>query len=191
MSHRTSFGLLLTVVMLVLTAGTVFAQSGSTKQVGLVVTFPDGVTHTEIVTVPTTATALDVLNAGKLSVVSAESSFGPALCKINTTGCSADNCFCDEKNYWAYYHLSGSTWAGAEEGIGVYVPANGSVEGFAWSGFDADFRPTVQPPVYTFDQLLANQAPRVPTLALVALVLVGIGLVGLIWYMQRRRRQTA
>ena len=36
-----------------------------------------------------------------------------------------------------------------------FVPTNGAVEGFAWSGFDANYNPTVQPPVYTFDQIVA------------------------------------
>ena len=93
MSSRTPFVFLLIVVMLVLSAGASFAQTGETKQVGLVVTFPDGTTHTEVVTVPATATALDALKAAKLSVVTAESSFGPALCKINETGCPVRQLF--------------------------------------------------------------------------------------------------
>ncbi len=191
MSHRTWFTALLTGILLILTAGASFAQTGGTKQVGLVVTFPDGVTHTEVVTVPATATALDALKAAKLNVVTAESSFGPALCKINDTGCPVDNCFCDEKTYWAYFHLSGAAWAGAQEGVGVYVPADKAVEGFAWSGFDANFNPTIQPPVYQFDQLLAKQTPGVPVVQVAALVVLAAALLALVWYLQRQRRRSA
>ncbi len=191
MSYRTPFVILLIVVMLALTAGVSFAQTAGTKQVGIVVTFPDGATHTEVVTVPATATALDALKAAKLNVVTAESSFGPALCNINTTGCPVDNCFCDEKTYWAYYHLNGTAWAGAQEGVGIYVPADKAVEGFAWSGFDANFNATVQPPVYAFDQMLAKQAPGLSTVQIVALVFLAVGLVALVWYLLRMRRRSA
>lgn len=191
MSHRMPFILLMIAVMLALTGGASFAQTGGTKQVGVVVTFPDGTTQTEVVTVPTAATALDALKATKLSVVTAEGSFGPALCEINATGCPADNCFCDEKTYWAYFHLNGTAWASAQEGVGAYVPADKAVEGFAWSGFDANFNPTVVPPVHQFDQLLAKQAPGLPVALIVALLLLVVAVVAWVWYMQRTRRQPA
>ncbi|MCX7706387.1 MAG: LPXTG cell wall anchor domain-containing protein, partial [Anaerolineae bacterium] len=50
----------------------------------------------------------------------------------------------------------------AQEGAGSYVPADGAVEGFVWSGMDASFNPTQQPPVVTFAQILA--APVLATL---------------------------
>jgi len=189
--HRTPFILLVIAVILALTGGASFAQTGETKQIGVVVTFPDGTTHTEVVTVPTSATALDALKAAKLSVETADGSFGPALCKINATGCPVDNCFCDEKTYWAYFHLNGTAWANAQEGVGAYVPADKAVEGFAWSGFDANFNPTVLPPVHQFDQLLAKQAPGLPVALIVALVLLIVAVVALVWYMQRMLRQSA
>lgn len=191
MSHRTPFVFLVIAVILALTGGASFAQTGETKQVGVVVMFPDGTTHTEVVTIPATATALDALKAAKLTVETADGSFGPALCKINATGCPADNCFCDEKTYWAYFHLNGSAWASAQEGVGVYVPADKAVEGFAWSGFDASFNPTVLPPVHQFDQLLAKQAPGLPLALIVALILLAVAVVALAWYMRRTRRQPA
>ncbi len=164
MSHRTpvrtgSLALVLFLVLTALTASAALAQGGDTKQVGLVVTFADGKTSTQVVTVPKGASALDALQASKLAVVTAQSAQGPSLCKINDTGCPTDNCFCDQEHFWAYYHLNGNAWAAATEGAGVYVPANGAVEGFAWSGFDANFNPTTQPPVSTFDQLAATQQP--------------------------------
>lgn len=191
MSHRTPFVLFLIVLLLALTTSVTFAQAGETKQFGLVVTFPDGVTHTEIVTVPATATTLDALKAAELSVVTAESSFGTSLCKINTTGCPENDCFCDAANFWAYYHLDGTTWAGAMEGIGSYAPANRAVEGFAWSGFDANFNPTVQPPVFTFDQLLANQTPPVPIPEPGTMLLLGGGIAALAGYVRRMRGRAA
>ena len=71
------------------------------------------------------------------------------------------------------------------------MPADKAVEGFSWSGFDANFSPTVQPPVYAFDQLLAEQAPGMTIVQVIALVLLGAGLIALAWYVWRRRRRTA
>jgi hypothetical protein len=187
MSHRIALVWTLVLVLLALTASVALAQSGATKQVGLVVSFPDGKTHTEIVTVPANATSLDALRAAQLTIATAEGSFGTSLCKINATGCPADNCFCDVEHFWAYYHLANGAWAGAMEGAGSYVPVNRAVEGFAWSGFDAQYNPTVKPPVYTFDQLLAAQTPPVSVPEPGTLLLLGGGIAALAGYARRLR----
>ena len=152
---------LIALVLGAMIAGTALAQTPTTKQVGLVIAFPDGTQHTEIVTVPAAATAQEALLAAKITLASTDGGFGPAVCGINNVGCPITNCFCDAAHFWAYYHLDPATsqWAAAAEGVGNYVPANGSVEGFAWSGFDESYKPTVQPPVYTFDQLVVGPQP--------------------------------
>ncbi|MCU0506863.1 MAG: PEP-CTERM sorting domain-containing protein [Anaerolineae bacterium] len=191
MSRRSLIVLLAVAALLALTATAAFAQTGGTKQVGLVVTFPDGKTHTEVVTVPAAATAIDALRAAKLTVVTNEGSFGTSLCKVNETGCPADDCFCDPAKFWAYYHLTGSAWTSAAEGVGAFVPANGAVEGFAWSGFDDTFNPTVQPPVYTFEQLVSMQNPPVPIPEPATLLLLGGGVAALAGWARRKRGQKA
>ncbi len=151
---------LVALVVLVLAAvvAPVQAQDATTKQVGVVIAFPDGTQHTEIVTVPAAATTFEVLQAANIELASQETTFGPAVCSINGTGCPADNCFCNEKEFWAYFHLAGGEWASAVEGVGAYVPADGAVEGFAWSGSDAEFNPTVKPAVVAFDQITSSAA---------------------------------
>ncbi|MGC8780605.1 MAG: hypothetical protein ACP5UQ_07040, partial [Anaerolineae bacterium] len=100
---------------------------------------------------------------------------------INDVGCPATNCFCDPTRFWAYYHLNGNTWATAAEGVGSYVPANGAVEGLVWSGVDAKFNPTAQPPVVTFAQIAAAPTPlALPKTGGVGLGLIGLGLSGLL-----------
>ena len=132
--------------------------------------------------------------AADIELASQETAFGPAVCSINGTGCPADNCFCNEKEFWAYFHLAGGEWASAMEGVGAYVPADGTVEGFAWSASDADFNPTVKPNVVTFEQMTSGAAAAatgaglsmqtiVLLVALVALIAVLVAL-----YLRRTRR---
>ena len=45
MSHRTRLVFTIFFILLTLTAGAAYAQSGTTEQIGLVVTFPDGSSH--------------------------------------------------------------------------------------------------------------------------------------------------
>ncbi len=162
MFRRFSSVMWLILVFSLALAGVVSAADAATKQVGLVIAFPDGTRHTEVVTVPVGATTFEVLQAAKIKLVSQTTGFGPAICAINNVGCPATNCFCNPKEFWAYYHLTGDTWTMAQEGAGSYVPADGAVEGFVWSGMDANFNPTLQPPVVTFAQIVA--APELATL---------------------------
>jgi hypothetical protein len=99
------------------------------------------------------------LKASGLPVVTSETSFGTALCKIADDGCPSDNCFCNEKMSWGYFHLQDGKWVSADSGIGGYKPADKAVEGLAWTGFDASFNPLVTPPVVSFDDIKAGKAP--------------------------------
>lgn len=187
MSRRLIVALIVALALVgVLTAG-VLADS-TTKQVGLVIAFPDGGKHLEIVTVPVTATTFDVLSAAGVNLASQTTAFGPAICRINSVGCPATDCFCDAAHYWAYYHLNaaGNAWVVAPEGAGTFTPANGAVEGFAWSGFDASYNPTVQPPVYTFAQIVAATTAPAPVPEPGTLMLVGTGVAALAGYVRSK-----
>jgi LPXTG-motif cell wall-anchored protein len=133
---------------------------GETKQVGLVVSFPDGSRYTDLITVPVTSTTLQVLRASTIDLVDTNGQFGPTVCSIKKTGCPASNCFCDPKHFWAFYELDKATnkWVASQVGVGAAVPANGAVEGFAWSEMDANYNPLTQPPVMTLADIQAARS---------------------------------
>jgi len=166
-------------------AGTV-AYAEGTKQVGLVIRWSDGTELTEIVTIPAEATGLDALLAASVDVESDDAGWGVSVCSIDGEGCPQDDCFCDLEHFWGYWNLVDGGWVSSMVGASAHVPADGDVDGWAWTGFDADFNPTVQPPVYTFEEIEAMQAPAdIPEPG--TLALAGTGLAGLLAYARSRR----
>jgi hypothetical protein len=171
-------------------AGVAVAAVDDTKQVGLVIAFPDGAKHLQIVTVPAGATTFEALQAASVKLASQNTQFGPAVCSINEVGCAADNCFCDPKRFWAYFHLdpANTKWVAAAEGVGTYVPVNGAVEGFVWSETDASFAPVSQPPVYTFAQIQsATTSPWGNVLKWVIPLVLVLAVAVVLLYIWRRR----
>ncbi len=189
---RKRFILLTALLLVLLIATTAFAQGGE-KRVALVIQFPDR-TYTEIVSVPADATTADVLRAASIPVGIAELSWGEALCNIDGVGNPVDDCFADPDHFWAYFHLNaaGDAWEVSQVGIGGYTPGDRAVEGFAWSGFDANYNPTTYPPVKTFDEIEAELNPppaEIPEPT--TILLLGGGLAGLAGYVRRRRKMAA
>jgi hypothetical protein len=142
--------------------------------------------------VPVEATTFDVLQAASIKLASQNTQFGPAVCSINGVGCAAENCFCDPKRFWAYFHLDAAAkkWVAATEGVGTYTPADAAVEGFAWSEADANFAPLSQPPIYTFTQIqAASVSPlrRTAAWALPVALIAGVAALAAVLYARRHK----
>ena len=72
-----------------------------------------------------------------LSVTVADTSFGPAVCAIEGTGCPADNCFCDPSRFWSYSSWDGTQWQSYQVGASQSViSTTGAVEGWRWGEGD-------------------------------------------------------
>jgi len=183
--------ILLSALLLVLLLTTVAFAQGGEKRVGLVVQFPDSV-YTEVVTVPADATAADVLAASSLNVGMTETDWGMAVCNINDVGSPTDDCFADKEHFWAYYHLDPASkqWVASEVGISNYTPEDKSVEGFAWSDFDDNYAPKVQPPVKTFDELTPKSGLGGISMPLL-IGLVVVLLLAVLFGLMKRGKKTA
>ena len=183
--------MLIVLVLCTLLAGTALAQAPTTKQVGLVIAFPDGTEHLEIVTVPSySATTFDVLQKAKITLASADSGFGPGVCGINTSAAR-------QRTASAMPPIIGLTMTWMPR------PANGLLQPWVWAasfpptapslaspGADSmqSYNPTVQPPVYTFAQIVAKTTPppvSVPEPG--TILLLGSGLAGVAAYVRLRK----
>jgi hypothetical protein len=124
------------------TVGLSFVLPGNAQQasrVGLVVQFLDGSIEKRCVTVEGDEIhGLDVLEQSGLAIeVEYSGTIGAAVCKIESDGCPADNCFCQMPNYWSYWHLQedqngGWRWMYSQLGASSYVVAPGEVEGWRY-----------------------------------------------------------
>jgi len=66
-----------------------------------------------------------LLRSGWDVLIDASYGEGGAVCSINGTGCSVDDCFCECRSggpceYWAYWHLQGNEWDYSQIGGGAH-----------------------------------------------------------------------
>ncbi|MCC7353042.1 MAG: hypothetical protein IT330_04730 [Anaerolineae bacterium] len=197
---RLRHGLAVLAVLAWAIALTVTPALAADVKVGLVVVYGNGKVQTVVVSIPEGGTTADALKASGLPVVIAETSFGPALCKIGDDGCPADDCFCNKEKSWAYWHLGGNTWKAAEGGVGGFKPVANAVEGFTWTAYDAQFTPLVKPPVVSFADVEAGKAPAtipvtgalgIDDLARVRAAAGILGILSLAGYLALRRQARA
>ncbi len=80
---------------------------------------------------------LVALQATGLDVAVAETDFGPAVCAIQGVGCPAEDCFCNEAEFWNYSFWDGAAWVGYPVGASSSViTTTGAAEGWRWGSFE-------------------------------------------------------
>jgi hypothetical protein len=140
-------------------AGLLDARAQQPNRVGLVVRFGDGSAITRCVEFSEPEiTGYDVLERSGLDIVAAfDSGMGAAVCAIEGTGCSAEECLtCSYPNYWSYWYLNSGSWVYSPAGASVHKVHDGDVEGWSWGIGEP-------PPAASFDQVCASPPTDTPT----------------------------
>ncbi len=58
---------------------------------------------------------------------------GKGLCKVDDTGCPADDCFCGGNFYWQLFTVQTNAWISSNDGLSGTKLVPGDVAGLSWS----------------------------------------------------------
>lgn len=150
------------IVFLAATAITAAAQSPN--RAGVVVRFDDQQVETRCVEFSEPAiSGYELLRRSGLAVEGSFGGLGGLACRIDGTGCPAENCFCQcqgpECSYWSYWHWQGDAWQYAQSGATTYQASHGSLDGWSWGlGTVAS---AVPPPAVTFADVCSTGASAI------------------------------
>jgi hypothetical protein len=141
------------------------AETDDQNQAGLVVDFGDG--QVEAVCVrfaEAEITGFELLQRSGLALEVEAQGLGAAVCRIDTTGCPADNCFCqcrgDACEYWSYWHQNDGVWEYSAAGAAVSRVMPEEVEGWSWG--PGSVTEAVPPAQMSFADICADPT-RLPT----------------------------
>jgi hypothetical protein len=96
-------------------------------------------------------TGAELLQRSNLDVVTEANALGSAVCRIDGTGCTRDDCFCNYPAFWGYWTRDDGKWAFSDIGASDRVVTNGSVDG--WT-FGKDGKPA--PKDVAFDDVCGS-----------------------------------
>jgi len=163
--------LLLALVFPLMSFGRANAQS-DLGQVGLVIQFLDGRVEKKCISISKDPfSGYDALSASGYAIIADFSgAMGAAICKIAQQGCSADNCFCNTPNYWAYWRLGQasngeSAWLYSTIGASQSILHAGDVDGWRFGegiapsempAFADICQPATQTPTFTHTSMPAS-----------------------------------
>lgn len=155
---RRSLVVILAALVCLAAVGSQPSRAQAANHAGIVVQLGDGSVTTACVSFDSDQiTGYDLLLGSGLSVEASFDAMGAAVCSINGTGCSVDDCFCNfPPDYWSYWQSSGGSWTYSNLGASSSSVTNGEVEGWSWGGGNP---PSVSP---SFEEICSN-ALTLPT----------------------------
>ena len=129
------------------------AQDGN--RVGIVVDFGEETTTACVAFAEPEISGYEALVRSGLALEVNQQAGGAAVCRIEATGCAADDCFCACQGadcvYWAYWHQVDGAWQYAAIGASQSRVGNGDVDGWVWGPGSVTEAPP--PPDVGFDDI--------------------------------------
>jgi len=129
------------------------AQDGN--RVGIVVDFGEETTTACVAFAEPEISGYEALVRSGLALEVNQQAGGAAVCRIEATGCAADDCFCacqgQDCVYWAYWHQVDGAWQYAVIGASQSRVGNGDVDGWVWGPGSVTEAPP--PPDVSFDDI--------------------------------------
>ena len=129
------------------------AQS-ATNRAAVVVQFPGGKVDQACVGFDQgQISGYELLKLSNMTLITATSSMGIAVCKIGGIGCDVSNCLtCQGNTYWSYWRVKNGNWAYSNVGAYAAKVDPGGVDGWVWGIGNA-------PPPTTFEQVCSATVP--------------------------------
>lgn len=171
------------------------------NRVGIVVVLSDGEVLTRCVAfADDEINGYEAMSRSGLAFETAVESMGANICRVESVGCPADDCFCQCKGggdciYWSYWHQQEGEWAYANAGASSYRLRDGMVDGWVWGPGTPN--QAIEPPLLTFDEICAetiiNDESRIandelPSRSWIGYALFGVIAIGLGGILALRRR---
>jgi hypothetical protein len=145
------------------------ARAQTQNRAGLIVQLADGSVVTRCVSFSEERlTGYELLHRANLALVVEVTGMGPAVCKIDNTGCNypQQSCFCQcntldaSCTYWAYAQLKDGAWRPSPLGAAGSVVRNGDVDGWRWG--KGDGTTGENPPALSLDEICSAQPAAQP-----------------------------
>ncbi|HQF71771.1 MAG TPA: hypothetical protein PLH39_10885 [Promineifilum sp.] len=129
------------------------AQDGN--RAGIVVDFGEETTTACVAFAEPDISSYEALVRSGLALEVNQQGDGAAVCRIEATGCAANDCFCACKGqdcvYWSYWQRVDEAWQYAAIGASQHRVSDGDVDGWVWGpGTVAEAPP---PPEVNFDDI--------------------------------------
>jgi hypothetical protein len=158
------------ILAIILTAGTGTAFAQEEDQAGLVLSYGIGQAEFYCVElVEPEITGYELLRRSGVAIEANDAGLGSAVCRLEETGCPANNCFCEcrgsDCEYWSYWHLLEGEWQYSAIGASQYRIRPGDIDGWSWG--PGSVTEAIAPPDVTLAEICAptvaaNQSDSAP-----------------------------